>query len=352
MSQKTLKILFVALFFIGSWGFLYAQGDEWIKVYGEDREYTVNKIIETYDKGYLLSGSSKSSSGSTEYGLLIKTDINGEVLWEKMVGANPPPGKSGALYATQLADGGYIISGSTLIYDNYADAFILKLNVCGEKEWSKIFYNTGSPEFAREVEVMDNGTYLSMISYWGNDLYNDRIWLFNIDSDGEILWQKVYAKWTLGTNAEEGFHLLKNRNNEYLISGQYFQYNPDEDTNYRYKRPMFIQIDSLGNEMWHQLWGVNDYYYGEVFKSAFDSKGNIYGVGRNESYNEQARGPVLFKLENDGTQSYYKDLIEDADGGNTTTISLMDDSTLFIGANWYDFDNIDHNRILKTDTLG
>ncbi len=352
MSQKTLKKLFVTLLFIGSWGFLYAQGDEWIKVYGEDRGYVLYDMIETYDNGYLLSGQSMSSVGAVEYGLLIKTDVNGEVLWEKMVGANPPPGETGTLIVKQLNDGSFIISGSTLIYDNYFDAFILKLNECGEKEWSKVFTDPNMSQFSSGIQIMDNGTYLIQVAYWHSDLGNDRIWLFNIDQNGEIIWQKSYANWTLGTNNEDGCHLLKNSNNEYLISGWYYQSNPGEDTNSRYTRPMYIKIDSLGNEIWHQLWGINDYFYGTAFKSAFDSKGNIYGVGRNESYNEQARGPVLFKLENDGTQSYYKDLIEDADGGNTTTISIMDDSTIFIGANWYDFENISHNRILKTDTLG
>lgn len=117
-------------------------------------------------------------------------------------------------------------------------------------------------------------------------------------------------------------------------------------------RPMFIKVDSSGNELWHQLRGLNDYFYGAAFNSVFNSQGNIYGVGVNYSYNELATGPVLFKLDKYGEQLYFKNLIEDADGGNTTTISIMDDTTLFIGANWYDSEHLDHNQILKTDTLG
>lgn len=352
MKKASFKILVLTGILLSSFLSINAQEDEWVRIYGDDIHNVVNSLIETYDGGFMIGGHIKTSDASfIKNGLLIKTDINGEVLWQKTIGEESDIG-TGAVQVKQTSDGGYILLSSTVKYQGVSNVLIMKLNECGEKEWNKIFIDPNRNQYNYGVQIMDNGTYLIQLAYWQSDLGNDRIWLFNIDQNGEIIWQKAFANWTLGTNSEEGYHFLKNSNNEYLISGAYYQANPGEDTNSRYVRPMYIKIDSLGNEIWHQLWGIDDYFYGTAFKSAFDSKGNIYGVGRNESYNELARGPVLFKLENDGTQSYYKDLIEDADGGNTTTISIMDDSTLFIGANWYDFENIDHNRILKTDTLG
>ena len=191
-----------------------------------------------------------------------------------------------------------------------------------------------------------------MIKYWGDDIANERIWLFKIDQDGEIIWQKIYAKWTLGTNSEEGRHLLKNHLNEYLISGDYYQYNPGVDTNVRYDRSMFIKIDSLGNEQWHLLWGVDDLFYAWANYSAFDSKGDIYSVGQNLSYDIIGEAPLLMKVGLNGSQHYHKNLIYDAVAGGATTISILEDSILFIGATWQDFDEVIHNSVLKTDTLG
>ncbi len=162
----------------------------------------------------------------------------------------------------------------------------------------------------------------------------------------------MYAKWTLGTNAEEGYNLVKNAGNEYLITGEYYQYNPGEDTNARYVRPMFIKIDSTGNEMWHLLWGVNEYFYGVAHKSVFSLNGSIYSAGRNSSVDFPGDRPELFKISDTGSQLYSKDLIENADGGGATTISIMEDSILFIGATWRDFDDVIHNGVMKTDTLG
>jgi len=329
-----------------------AQEEDWIRVYGDERSNVCQEIIETYDHGYLIGGHTKKYNGTPTYALLIKTDINGEVLWEKRIGANPSPGKTGGSLIKQTPDGGYIVSGATWLYDVNYDAFMVKLNACGEKEWSKIFYNMGSPEYGVGVEVMDDGSYLAMIRYWGDDLANERIWLFKIAQDGEILWQKVYAKWTLGTNDEDCYHLTRNDRNEYLITGGYYQYNPGSDTMARYVRPMFIQVDSLGNEQWHLLWGVNDYFYGAAYNSTFNSKGNLYSAGRNASADEYSDRPVLFKISKTGTQVYSKDIVGQANGGGATTISLLQDSILFIGATWQDLDDVIHNGILKTDTLG
>jgi len=329
------------------------QENDWVKIFGDDSHYYARNIIETYDNGFIISGISYTGSGTEiNYGIIIKTDINGNVLWEKKIGAEPSPGKTGGNHIEKLSDGSYILTGTTYIYDAWGDAYILKLNACGEKEWSRIFYNMGSSEYGVDVEVMDDGSYLAMIKYWGNDLANERIWLFKIDQDGEIIWQKVYAKWTLGTNNEEGYHLLKNSNNDYLITGKYYQYNPGEDTNARYKRPMFIKIDSMGNEQWHLLWGVHEYFYGSCYKSRFDINGNIYSVGQNASVDPPGYQGAMFKLDENGNQLFSKNIPDSTQAGISTTISLMQDSLLFIGTSWADWDNNDHTTIYKTDTLG
>lgn len=348
-------VRFVIIFIIGfSWALsAQEQEEEWVKILGDDRHNVVYDLIETYDNGYLLGGLIYNNSGQqVTYGIIIKTDINGNVLWEKMIGADPPPGNTGGSFIKPTPDGGVILTGATLIYDNYYDAFVLKLNACGEKEWSRIFYNMGSTEFGAGIEIMNDSTYLAMIKYWGNDLANERIWLFKIDQEGEIIWQKVYAKWTLGTNNEEGRHLLKNQLNEYLITGDYYQYNPDSDTNHRFDRPMYIMIDSLGNEQWHLLWGVNEYFYGLAGKSVFSAEGNIYSVGQNASYFQEGYQGAMFKLDSDGNQLFSKNVPDSTMAGISTTISLMQDSILFIGTSWTDWDENEHTSIYKTDTLG
>ncbi len=56
----------------------------WPKYYGQSNRIDRSKdIIETYDKGYLILG------GYQAFSWLIKTDINGNILWEIIIDNYP-----------------------------------------------------------------------------------------------------------------------------------------------------------------------------------------------------------------------------------------------------------------------
>jgi len=351
MLHKTFLKIILTILITCNWFFIMSQ-EEWVRVYGNDIDNIAWQVIETYDGGYMIGGHTQSNDNYfIKDGLLIKTDINGNILWQKIIGGGADDRIDGN-NISQTFDGGYILLSGTYNYGVRSNVFIMKLNKCGEKEWSKVFIDNEQDQYPYGVVQMPDSTYLMMLSYWKSDLTNDRVWIFNIGQDGKIIWQKTYANWTMGTNAEEGRHLIKNINNEYLITGDYYQYNPGEDTNARWVRPMFIKIDSLGNEMWHLLWGENDFYYGGAKYSCFDNKENIYSVGFHTFDTGEGDKPALFKIGSEGIPLYTKDLIEDADGGGATTISILEDSLLFIGATWRDPQGIIHNGVMKTDTLG
>jgi hypothetical protein len=56
----------------------------WVQSYYENEDAYVLNIIESYDHGYLISG--KHGANYSKYNWLIKTDVNGDVLWEKIIG--------------------------------------------------------------------------------------------------------------------------------------------------------------------------------------------------------------------------------------------------------------------------
>ena len=57
----------------------------WPKIYGDNIDAGPRKVIETYDKGYLII-SNIYISDYYRYIWLIKTDINGEIIWDKKIG--------------------------------------------------------------------------------------------------------------------------------------------------------------------------------------------------------------------------------------------------------------------------
>ncbi len=145
---------------------------------------------------------------------------------------------------------------------------------------------------------------------------------------------------------------VKNNQNEFLITGAYYQHNPGEDTNARYLRPMHIKIDSLGNEQWHLLWGVNEFFYGFAINSLFNQAGHIYSVGQNSSIDPPGYQGAVFKIDNNGNQIFTKNIPDSTASGIATTVSLLEDSILFIGTSYGDGESEYHTTIYKTDTLG
>ncbi|MBK7212209.1 MAG: hypothetical protein IPH88_02690 [Bacteroidales bacterium] len=76
--KKTRFILFLLAFF--SVSFSYAQ---WPHTYQAGSNAFGNSLLESYDKGYLIGASTIQYSTNEKYGIVLKTDINGNEIWRK-----------------------------------------------------------------------------------------------------------------------------------------------------------------------------------------------------------------------------------------------------------------------------
>jgi len=60
------------------------NGQEWYKIYFPDKSTIMGSAYESVDHGYVLGGYNELY-GSARRGLIIKTDINGNMLWNKTI---------------------------------------------------------------------------------------------------------------------------------------------------------------------------------------------------------------------------------------------------------------------------
>ncbi|MCK9451222.1 MAG: T9SS type A sorting domain-containing protein [Bacteroidales bacterium] len=263
----------ISLFILLNINLLYSQ--TWPKYYGQanriDRPWD---LIETYDKGYLMLGN------YPEFSWLIKTDINGHILWEKIIDNEPNPlGTSLAIEAA--SDGGILVCGIALsAYSNKYYPYVMKLNACGEKEWCKIF--EGSPNdspWAQDIKETDSGDVVVLVTKYGS-IPEETIHLFKLTSDGEVLWKQAYAT-TFdypNTNIKIGKSLFINSNNEYLISGDAYWEQPWNPGGAMPLTPLFIMVDSDGTEEWVLPFGLNDTIIGRAFSATEVENGLFIGM--------------------------------------------------------------------------
>jgi hypothetical protein len=83
---------------------------EWEKTYGGSQNDKGNAVLNTSDGGYAIVGYTESFGIGEKDVFLIKTDSNGNKLWERTFGGERDDEGNSIL---QLSDGGYIIAGNT-----------------------------------------------------------------------------------------------------------------------------------------------------------------------------------------------------------------------------------------------
>ncbi|WP_346898300.1 hypothetical protein [Clostridium sp. UBA7503] len=212
---------------------------EWIKNIGGTKNDYLEKITQTSDGNYVAVGTSNSNDvqlkdkhyGSTSYqdGVVVKFDIQGNVLWEKNIGGSYDDILSSV---DKTSDGGCIIAGhsKSLDYDftgkhngtaqNY-DGVVIKLDASGNTEWIK---NVGgkSDDHINSIKFIENQGYIMA----GNSLSNDGDLQSknygNVDAiickmsmDGNIEWIKNIG----GSSSEDFEEIISTSDGGYAVAG-------------------------------------------------------------------------------------------------------------------------------------
>ena len=307
-----------------------SQGQKWPKVYLPHVGNYPYSVVECYDKGYLIGGCYISGDVFMN-GLILKTDLNGAMIWNKTLSGHNDG--TGVFDINQTDDNGLIISGVTNRTDRWGDPFIMKLNSCGEKEWCRIY--TSAPnifDYANSIYQIPGG-YIAYIYRTGSSIANDHIFLYRLDKNGDILWQQQYALSDPLFLGAAGEHMMVTTDYHFLLTG--YCYYPDSPlTTPPVLRPLIIKIDSTGNVEWELPWSRigGESFHGESFRSIADNQQNIYSCGKHIEAPESH--PTMIKTDSNGNELSYHDLLPNSFLACFFNINWFRDSTIVIDGRW------------------
>lgn len=344
-----MKTILIVLFF-GLYTQLVAQDSIWPVTFENNKVYD---IIESYDHGYLIVGGDLVA-WDQGYGMIKKTDINGVMLWQVNIDYIPPYNGTSVSAISVAIDGGYIVSGFTRKF-GFGRPFIIKFNKCFEQEWSKIFENNDYQiNSANEIYQLESGNYLVRIG--GGSTEYKSIWVYKLSPKGHIIWKKYYAdEWEPGPWSNElASDFVPDNNGNFIITGEYYMAQPGYDPNDLWLRPMFIKIDTAGNELWHLVYGQSDFYVGLTMGTDVSTGGTIYSTGWQGGISTPGRPPVVYRLNSAGDTLIYGHLPYESDSvvtGRADDVSVMNDTALFIVGGWGDVYDSSFYYAYKTDTL-
>ncbi len=208
-----------------------------------------------------------------EDGWLIKIDANGNTVWQKLFGGSDNDYLYSVFPAT---DGGFVIAGSSyssntgtltgLINHGAADGWLMKTDLNGNLVWQKLFGGDITDLFYHIIST-DGGALDMAGSSSSNSgtgtlagLTNNGLqdgWILKTDSLGNILWQKL-----LGGSAGDNFNTIQvTADNNYLLAGSSASSNTGTLTGFINNGLLdgwLVKTDTSGNILWQKLSGGAD----------------------------------------------------------------------------------------------
>lgn len=200
---------------------LFGQGTSlFFNTYGSSNGgEVVEAVIQAADGGLVMVGTSDSySPGGDEDLLMLKTDVNGNVLWAKTYGGSDD---DMGLDVKETPDGGLIVVGWTKSFGaSRYDCWILKTDAGGNVQWQKRI--GGNRDDQAWSVAVDGNAYVVAAGTASFGAGKTDLWLMKLDAAGNILWQKTYG--TAGDDAPPGDYdeyvarALVDADGHYLIS--------------------------------------------------------------------------------------------------------------------------------------
>jgi len=316
--------------------------NDWVRVYHDEQDAPKLFFIEYYDHGYLLMGRNRWSY--PKYNWLIKTDINGNVLWEKTFGN----GNDGInIYGLALNNDNelYLVGRNSWVGD-YADPMIMKLNTCGEKQWCKIFSSPGYQDYFRGLCTTSDGGCATIML--GESL-NDEDFLCRFSKEGNLLWKYYYPPTTGQTGLERTEHLILTPDQGFLMSGFCYYSNPWDTLSYL--SPYYIKTDSMGNFEWELVAGLHPNNIGGKAHTTVIGPDSNYFYSSISHYYRDGIGdaPGLLKMDMNGLLDTVYDLSLPGFYGILDDARFISDTTLAASADW---DNHPYPKAVIIDTAG
>jgi len=326
---------------------LVAQ-NRWTKIYHAEEDAVGLNLSLGYDKGYLLAG--KHGHNYVNYNWLIKTDINGEVLWEKSFGDPSTNINIQDMSFNNLGDI-YLVGFTGYYNEESYDPLIMKLNACGEKQWCRVFVEDGV-NFSNALTVTPDAGVVVVLRYMNSTYLTDRICLAKFNVSGDMLWKECYNSSDTSLHNEDAFNLTQAPDGGFLISG-YCGYEDPNPPHSWWDKPYYIKTDSLGNFEWETVVHKEVSDKGGMSWSTVLSPDSNYFYSSLSHYYHPPFGdaPALLKMDMSGNVVGIYDLAQPNEYGKMIEAKFVTDSTLMASALWGNV-LVGGSKAVIIDTLG
>jgi uncharacterized repeat protein (TIGR01451 family) len=234
-------------------------------------------------------------------------DTLGNWIWKKTYGGS---GTDEAVNIISDSDNGYILLARTnsndgdvhgnhdSIYNGYEpspDIWLFRLDSVGNILWQKCYGGLRSESAFRIIAAdtgfviigntnSTNGDVTERTDTSSNTQYSSDIWLLKIDANGIIQWDKCYGS----SGTDQGYDVKIGADNSYYILGSMSGNDFDGTGNHGQDDAWFAKIDNSGNLIWSKLLGGS--LFEKLYTFTSDKENNFILVGVTKSNDGDVSG--------------------------------------------------------------
>ena len=202
--------------------------------YGYDRG---EGIVQLEDSSYVVTGSS-SSWGESSQAFLLKIDTVGNYLWSQSYGGPESEAGKRVLYNADL--GFYIAGFSNSFGSGDFDAYLVKTDLNGNKLWEKTYGNPSDWERINDAIWTKDSTILMVGEVQATNGAASDILIIHADKNGDTLWTK-----TFGSIGEDRANtIISVQDSLFMIGGEMFI--PDSNL----VKGFILKMNSAGDIIW------------------------------------------------------------------------------------------------------
>lgn len=290
-----------------------------------------NWVEQTADGGFIITGATWHDV------LLIKTDSNGQVEWNRTYnGSEPRVGYT----VHQTNDGGYIIIGRTVtVHGNYNNSLLIKTDKMGNEQWHRVIGGINPDRTLSGQQTNDSGFIMT-----GSTVLNgtkDSIWLLKTNNTGIEQWNKTYGQ-GLGSSVQQ------TTDKGYIITGNTWGFMTPSDI-------ILVKTDFYGNLEWNKTYGTPYNNYGSSVQQTTDDGYVVFGISYQGEIPPAKATAFLIKTDSLGNEVWNKTYGDgiDSDTQGYSVSQTKDQGYIMTGTlasvsipGWYNL------WLLRTDSSG
>jgi hypothetical protein len=261
---------------------LYSQSQFQLAIGGTASDEAAYSIIQTADGGYVAVGETNSGFAVTDI-YVVKINSCGQLQWSRTLGSPQSYQSNTAFSVVQTKEGGYAVAGmgeNRIIY-------FAKLDFAGTVEWVRRIAEALIDDYAfAMIQTRDEGYAVCTIGSSG--IFNYDMYIVKLNGAGMLQWSKNIG----GTGSEHASCIIQTRDGGFAISGETTSFGAGD-------WDMFIvKIDSAGTVQWSKTFGGADADFAcsivQTVDGGYAMAGLIYS-------NVSAFDMYIVKLDSNGT---------------------------------------------------